>query len=633
MNSSEIKTDLDQFMKKLNFITKEIPSNAATTHFCFLGSTGSGKTISIRLLMQSAVDSIGHGFGHRALIYDAKRDMMPILCGIIDESYILTLNPFDKRSVAWDMAQDITSPANALELASILIPSEENASQPFFTDASRDLLKAVIISFILTAKDEETGKPNWTFRDLVLTMLNQDTLIEVLNRTNETKGLVKSYFSHEGTAQNIMSTIASKMNAYGIIAALWHQAYKKKRKISLNSWLKKEFVLVLGNDHTNRVAIDAINRVIFKRLSELILAEEDINEHADATRRTWIFLDEFVRAGKLDGIVELATEGRSKGVAIVLGFQDINGLRSVYGKEVAEEIVGQCSNIAILRLQSPETAEWASKLFGQREIEEVEFSDSSGTSKQSASFISALAGRGGDSSGQSQQTSKTTKKLVKDTVLNSAFINLPVTNAKNGLHGFRFSPYFETAAKLHIAQILPEVLFGEKGQLKPKKKKADGKTDIEGVIPRDDNEQFLEKWNLDDLKRLRLNDYLIKEIAKANVSRVLTTEEQKEINAFSKVELKLFEKECRKIEIQKRKDKETEKKELIQEIIEVWSFRNLTDLEREEFHSLSEEEKKKIMEQVSKKKKGDIPFVMASQNKKDLDEISGKQPSGTEVSR
>ena len=42
----------------------------------------------------------------------------------------------------------------------------------------------------------------------------------------------------------------------------------------------------------------------------------------------------------------------------------------MYGKEVAEEIIGQCSNLAFLKAQSPDTAEWMSNFVGSYRIME-----------------------------------------------------------------------------------------------------------------------------------------------------------------------------------------------------------------------------------------------------------------------
>ncbi|MCI0538823.1 MAG: type IV secretion system DNA-binding domain-containing protein [Verrucomicrobiales bacterium] len=89
------------------------PSHVATNHFAFVGTTGSGKTLLQRLLMQSALTTVGHGHGHRAVVYDAKQDTLSILSGMRIGCPVHVLNPLDARSVAWDMAADVESPAVA----------------------------------------------------------------------------------------------------------------------------------------------------------------------------------------------------------------------------------------------------------------------------------------------------------------------------------------------------------------------------------------------------------------------------------------------------------------------------------------------------------------------------------------
>ena len=111
-------------------------------------------------------------------------------------------------------------------------------------------------------------------------------------------------------------------------AAAWDRA---THRLSLRAWLDQEAILILANDEENRAAIDTINQLLFKRLSELVLAR---GERPEASRRTtWFLLDEVRQAGRLDGLSALMTKGRSKGAAVLLGFQDIHGLHEVYGRE------------------------------------------------------------------------------------------------------------------------------------------------------------------------------------------------------------------------------------------------------------------------------------------------------------
>ena len=331
----------------------QLPAWVATSHFSVTGATGSGKTIILRLLMQSVLPGITRGNDSRALIYDAKQDMLSILTGICPKQRIVLLNPFDERGAAWDMAADISSPATAQQVAAILIPEEKHTSQPFFADAARHLLAGVMISFIRNSPE------NWIFRDVIFAMKSGDRLKEVLSRDESTRDLLE-YFKNELTAQNIMSTVATKLQRYEFIAAAWSHATEK---ISLKQWVEEESILVLGNDEATRTALDAINQVIFKRVTELVLDQSE-----STTRRTWFFLDEVREAGRLEGLGRLLTKGRSKGACVVLGYQDIEGLREVYGHQTAAEITGQCSNKAILRTDSPETAKWGASLFGDQEI-------------------------------------------------------------------------------------------------------------------------------------------------------------------------------------------------------------------------------------------------------------------------
>ncbi len=93
------------------------------------------------------------------------------------------------------------------------------------------------------------------------------------------------------------------MTPYESIAAMWDLAIDAGRKISLSDWAshrgKDNCVLILGNNERARAAIDRINQVIFKRVSELLL---DQPEDRTGSRRSWLFLDEIGEAGKLEGL-------------------------------------------------------------------------------------------------------------------------------------------------------------------------------------------------------------------------------------------------------------------------------------------------------------------------------------------
>jgi type IV secretory pathway TraG/TraD family ATPase VirD4 len=451
----------------------------ASRHCLIMGATGSGKTLSLRLLMQSVLPYIGMSgapglppLDHRAIIYDAKQDMLSYLYGMGPDPKqnpagaaawrrrIKVLNPFDARCCAWDIAADIKTPGAAQQLATNLIPPEPESSQPFFSDAARHLLYGAILSLALTRPGA------WTFRDVVLAMRDMDLLRTLLLRTKHTSHLVGLYMNPGRTFDSVKANIATKMMPYEVVAALWSKA---KEKVSLRDFLdpsKERLILVLGNDEENRAAIDAINRVLIKRLSELIVGQPENEE-----RRTWIILDEVREMGRLDGLPSLLLRGRSKGACVVLGFQDIDGMKDVYGEYLAQELVGQCAFKAILRLESPTTAEWAAKHFGVKEERVL-------LDNQSIN----LGGQAGITRGKGENIHKT------EHVLYTELLKLPAPQ-DGKIHGFYLTPVAHYRNEVDI-QLTPRVRGVE-------------------FVPRPESEQFLEPWDETERKALGLEAELL----------------------------------------------------------------------------------------------------------------------------
>lgn len=430
-----------------------LPSATAVLHWLVVGTTGSGKTLTLRLLMQDVLRLITPGSDARALVYDAKRDALPLLAGMGLSCPVKTLNPLDERGVAWAIARDCTTPATAQQIAEVLVPDLDEGGNAFFAKAVRDLLSGVLVALHLAAPRA------WTLRDVVLAMTGDPArLRDLLDRFDESRDRLQ-YFADERTWANILSTVATKLAPYKSVAAAWDRA---PNAVSLGDWVRGEFVLVLGNDESVRAPLDAINRAIVQRATELIL-----NLPESSTRRVWLFLDEVREAGKLAGLRPLLNKGRSKGACVVLGFQAVEGLWAEYGKDQANEIVGECNHAAFLRVESSETARWMADRVGEFERREVKPSQAGNT-------------------GQTSLSEQTDRRAV---VLPSEFQDLPVTDPANGLTGYYLSPvtgvYRHTTPSADLtARLLPP------------------DANSPGHVPRPAEAQYLRRWDADDHRRL-----------------------------------------------------------------------------------------------------------------------------------
>lgn len=428
-------------------------------HFLVTGSTGSGKTVTIRLLMQDALQSIGSDLTVKALVYDSKMDYLGHIASMAPhlnhDSRFAILNPFDERGYRWDMARDVTGPASALQIANILIRDDEGETNPFFNRAARDIVYGVILAFTV-------NKFQWTLRDLILAATSGPEVAQkalLLSPMNENR--VESYFSRENnTTLSIRATLQTKLAEFEPLAAAWHSF--GDRKLSLADWLKQPGgpILVLRSSPSARAAVEAMNRAMFERLVQLLLAEQDV-ERGVVERSVWFFLDELRELGRVEGLRSLLNMGRSKGAAVCLGFQDIEGIKSVYGHEEALELIGQCGNKALLRLESADTALWASNMTG---VERVHVHQAS---------IQAEGGMG-----------MTIPEMDRATHPPAEFMRLPRPSMQSGLEGFFKSHSQERFDRRRIN-------FSSKGTNPLASKRTDG---TKNVRPTPEAVQFLTPW-------------------------------------------------------------------------------------------------------------------------------------------
>lgn len=385
-----------------------LPPGAETSHFLVTGTTGSGKTLTITSLMARVLPSIREGTDSRALIFDAKQETLPLLARLGVTCPVLSLNPFDARSSAWDIASDVTSPATVLQVATAFIPEEDSANR-YFSDAARTLLVGVMQGLI-------DGRPGvWTLADVLRAVRDREELERVLARGHGGEALLGLYFREERTLANIISTLHSRLAVLEPIAALWERS---RVRVGLLDWAKGEGILILGFDETVRAPLAAVNRVIFKCAVDLVLGASESRE-----RRSWFFLDEVREAGRLEGLSSLLTRGRSKGACVVLGFQDIAGLEDVYGERVAGELAGMCSHKAFLRLESAGTAEWAARCIGQFEAVGVQRS------------VTRALGAAPRSRTVSEHMERS------EAVLAAELLTLPPASLEAGVPGYFLSPY------------------------------------------------------------------------------------------------------------------------------------------------------------------------------------------------
>ena len=349
---------------------------------------------------------------------------------------------------------------DASQLAERLMPGDDKM-QPFWNEASQHLTAAVIQSF------QEHSPGVWTLRDVLLALRWPERIKAIVERTPELAYVYFRYSADERLLSNLFATLSAKLRPFEQVAAAWHRSETSFR---LDDW--KDQVLVLGDHRPHSAAITPINQLILSLLTDRLLSEPDSDK-----RRSWVVLDEARELGRFTKLHSLLNQGRSKGCCVAIGFQDIDGMIDVYGRDVTNEMIGQCANKSFLRAGGPSSAKWVEDHFGQvhQRVHQTVVSQSYSTGQHG-------------SSSRSYNHSQTER--FQPVVLASEVAGLPKPAVDGHLCG-----YHDIAglACYRSHQPFNDVLAA----LKPP-------ADVASFEPRRREDQILPDWNADDLARLGL---------------------------------------------------------------------------------------------------------------------------------
>ncbi len=284
-----------------------IPDGRETEGFFYCGSPGSGKTVLLRNQLEYVLRSFRNHNDVRYCFLDAKQDLTSWISWaarvhLSDQANVILLNPFDHRCWAWDMAADVTDKSSALEVASGFVPVEKETN-PYFTNAARHIFAGVLFGLHVTRPGQ------WTLADAVHLLMRPTALKSFLLSSDSTRHFVDLYFDAH-SFRDVVTTIATKLAPFEAAAERWRNA---PNRISITQWMTSRSILILSSHDQYATALAAINRGFLNRLAAGLLTREDSDY-----RRTWLIMDEFAQAGRIDTIPRLLSRGRSKGIASIL---------------------------------------------------------------------------------------------------------------------------------------------------------------------------------------------------------------------------------------------------------------------------------------------------------------------------
>jgi type IV secretory pathway TraG/TraD family ATPase VirD4 len=337
---------------RLSFAGQAISLADETKHFKLIGTTGTGKSTAIRELLRGALAR-----GDRAVIADPDGGYLRAFHDAGRGDAIL--NPFHPQAARWDLYGEIVAPHDADQLARSLIPDYDDPDRAW-RQYGRTFLTAVLRQ-LHEIGEHDIGR----LYHLLLTAPVAE-LRELLAATPAAPFLGQENLKFFESVRSIASVH---------LAAVEHLARQRSADaVSVRAWIREgRGVLFLPYRATEIAAL----RHLVSTWMRLAIFEAMNGE--DAGRRLWFIVDELDALGVIDGLKDALARLRKFGGRCVLGFQSIAQVRGTYGEAEAQTIVENCGNTLILRCSASErggTAEFASRLIGQREIvrEQISYS-------------------------------------------------------------------------------------------------------------------------------------------------------------------------------------------------------------------------------------------------------------------
>lgn len=386
-----------------------------TPHYTYLGSTGSGKSVTAVIPMCSFIataknkrsvfitDPKGEIFnttskmfkdnGYNVLTLDFRHPEMSNHFNILEpiikeyERYI----EYEKKSIVSkkdkvkynNLAMTSLAETNRLitSLATMIMQEKTQQKDPFWNNSARNLLEGLIGFFL-----EEYKKNNIKRNQITMTSIRkfQNSSMQEKN-FNKFKTYIDRKDYGSKSKDSLTSILNASDNTYKSITAVFGEKMSLFDDVNVANvtsdsdfdfdLLGKEatalFIIVPDEDKVYFTLVTIIVGLLYKELVKLANSKENKKLPVQID---WL-LDEFANCPPLADIEALVSVARSRGMRFHFFIQSFSQLDNVYGKEVAQIILDNCGLI-YLKTNTQDTAEQISKRLGKTTISSSSISQS-----------------------------------------------------------------------------------------------------------------------------------------------------------------------------------------------------------------------------------------------------------------
>lgn len=356
----------------------KIPFSVESLHFLENGSTGTGKSVAIkevvnciknrkRLYTEHNNKVIASGKGDlkqldRMVVIDPNGDLYSIFANPKKD---ILLNPYDERTKGWNLFNEIHNEYDYDRFSFSIVPRSEGESEKWNSYA-RLLLRE-------TMKYVHKTYDNPTLRDVQVLAceLEEEELKKILDGTEAKSMFVKGADKALGSAR---FTLSDRLPAFNLMP---NGDFSILKALSDESEIG-DIYITWREDQVESL------KPLITTFADIFISGM-LSLPPSKTRSIFVFLDELASMDAISSLRAGLEKGRKHGLKIFAGVQSVKQLASIYGDKESIILMSNFRNLVVLGGAStdPETSDFMSKAIGSMQVlrEKVSRSTGNGNSK------------------------------------------------------------------------------------------------------------------------------------------------------------------------------------------------------------------------------------------------------------
>ena len=435
------------FSKNLKYIYFD----RETPHYVYLGSTGSGKSVTAvipsctfiskakkkrSVFITDPKGEIYHttskmfqNQGYKILTIDFRNPEMSNKINILEpiireyelyidyeKKYIESTNEEDKLNYN-NLSMSSLAETNRLisSLATMVMQDKVEAKDPFWNESAKNLLEGLIGFFLEEYKLGNIKREQITmtsirkFQNSTMETNNSKKFKDYINQkaygTKSKDALVSILNASDNTYKSITAVFGQKMNIFDDVNVANVTSTSNFDFKDLGKEPTALYVIVPDEDKTYFTLVTIIVGLLYRELVKLANATDKKKLPYEID----FILDEFANCPPLADIEAIVSVARSRGMHFHFFIQSLSQLDNVYGKDVSQIILDNCGLI-YLKTNTQETAEAISKRLGKKTIE-------SSSIRQSVSLLNYNGDKSTNLIGRDLMTPEEVKQLHYKTII------------------------------------------------------------------------------------------------------------------------------------------------------------------------------------------------------------------------